>query len=74
MKIPMDRSDFMKLFIGVEGGASQDGVVSAQICVMKVEFDFIFGPLFAVDFDMRVDKVIQRFSFAGWDELDVSAG
>ena len=41
---------------------------------MKVEFDFIFGPLLAVDFDMRVDKVIQRFSFADWDELDVSAG
>ena len=41
---------------------------------MKVEFDFIFGPLFAVDFDMRIDKVVQRFGFAGRGQLDVSAG
>ena len=72
MKIPVDRSDFMKLFIGVTGRACTGN--SFAIRVMKVEFDFIFGPLLAVDFDMRVDKVIQRFSFAGWDELDVSAG
>ena len=73
MKIPMDRSDFMRLFIGVAGGASKDGFVSAQIRVTKVEFDFIFGPLFAIDFNMRVDKVVQRFGFAGRGQLIVSA-
>ena len=58
MKIPMDRSDFKGLFIGVAGGAFKNWFV-AHIRVMKVELDFIFGPLFAVDFNMRVDKVVQ---------------
>ena len=73
MKVPMDRSDFMRLFIGVTGGASKNWFISAQIRVTKVELDFIFGPLLAINFDMRVDKVVQRFGLAGWDELDVSA-
>ena len=68
----MDRSDFMRLFIGVAGGAFNSWFFT-QIRVTKVELDFFFGPLFAIDFNMRVDKVVQRFGFAGRGQLDVSA-